>query len=250
MATTWEFPPEEVQLQRSQVHIWRVWLDAPSHQIETLKFNLSEAEIRRAEKFHFLKDRNRFLAAHNYTRQILGRYLDLAPEQILYTYNDHGKPDIDHKHAPGPLHFNLSHSDSVCLLAVSNEMQLGVDVERVKHKENIEEIAQRFFSPGEVEQLFAQPESHRDEAFFRCWTRKEAYIKAHGGGMSIPLDQFEVTFISGVPPKINHIGGNVREAARWTLYHLNPREGFIGALAVEGQPIDLKFFQWPGWPES
>jgi len=250
MATTWKSPPEELQLNRGEVHIWRLWLDILPREVESLQAALSKSETERAEKFHFQKDRNRFVAAHSYTRWILGRYLKLPPEQILITFNEYGKPELDHINHLGAFKFNLSHSDSVGLFAVTNEMRLGVDVERIMYKDNIEEIAQRFFSAEEVEQLLAQPASQRGEAFFRCWTRKEAYIKAIGGGMSIPLNQFEVTFVSGVPPQIIQIGGDRSEAARWALHHIHPGEEYVGALAVEGQAIELKCFQSSGWPES
>lgn len=248
MVPSWDLPPVNLKLHLGEVHLWRAWLDVPSHGIETMQVTISKAETERAEKFHFRGDRNRFIAAHSYLRQILARYLDMEPDEIRYTYNEHGKPELD----PGfhQLRFNLSHSKSVGLIAVTMKSRIGVDVELIKDNEDITQIAQRFFSPGEIEQLLNQPDSQRDEAFFRCWTRKEAYLKALGVGMLIPLNQFEVDFVPGVPPRIKHTGGNEGEAARWSLYHIDPQEKYIGALAVEGKPADLRFLQMTGWPGS
>jgi 4'-phosphopantetheinyl transferase len=248
MAPTWILPPPMLQLHLDEVHVWRAWLDLPPLEIVSIKVTVSNTEMERAEKFHFQNDRNRFIAAHSYLRQVLARYLDLEPDEICYTYNEHGKPELD----PGfdQLRFNLSHSKSVGLIAVTMKSRIGVDVELIKHNKDIKQIAQRFFSPGEIEQLLNQPDSQHDEAFFRCWTRKEAYLKALGVGMLIPLNQFEVDFAPGVPPRIKHTVGKESEAARWSLYHINPKEKYIGALAVEGKSAEIRFFQMTGWPGS
>lgn len=248
MPQIWELPPDILQLHHGEVHTWRVWLDLSSHEIDTMQVTISEPEMDRAEKFHFLKDRNRFIAAHSYLRQILAKYLELEPEEIRYTYNEHGKPEFDSDFSQ--MRFNLSHSEFIGLIAVSKMSRIGIDIERIKQQVNIEEIAKRFFSSGETKKILSLSESERNEAFFRCWTQKEAYIKALGVGMLMSLNQFEVSFEPGIPPKIKHIDGDEGEAARWNMYHINPNEGFIGALVVEGKPTDVKLFQMSEWPGS
>lgn len=250
MTTHWDFPPEINRLGLGEVHIWRIWLDVAQDEVESLQVSVSKNEMERSKKFHFRKDRERYIVAHSSLRHILSRYLDLPPDQIHFTYNEQGKPELDPAYDYNAMRFNLSHSDSVGLVAISRGSRLGVDVERIRLQAHIEEIAHRFFSPGEVRQLMSQPESQREEAFFRCWTRKEAYLKALGVGMLLPLDHFEVALEPGVPPKIIHIGGDEGEAERWNLYHIDPMEGYIGALVVEGNPVKLKFLQSQVWPDS
>ena len=240
----WELPPEKFSIGNDHVHVWRMWLELADHRTDELQSKLSADEKRRAARFRSNADRTRYIAAHYYTREILGNYLDLRPEQISFAYNQYGKPELEEIETASGLRFNLSHSDDIAVLAVARGFNVGVDIERVKPNAATEDIARRFFSSGEVELLLNQPENERDEAFFRCWTRKEAYIKARGKGMSIPLDQFEVSFLPGDPPKIIRIEDDPQAAARWSLFNLEPGDGYTGALAVEGHPDQLKLFRW------
>ena len=242
--SSWELPPENISIGNGHVHVWRMWLELADYMTDEMQSKLSTEEKHRAGRFRGREDRIRFIAAHHFTREILSNYLDKRPEKINIAYNQYGKPELEEYDDASGLRFNLSHSDDIAVLAVGRWFNVGVDIERVKHNAAIEDIARRFFSSGEVELFLSQPENIRDEAFFRCWTRKEAYIKARGKGMSIPLDQFEVSFLPGEPPKMISIMGDSEAAARWSLFHLVPGDGYIGALAVEGHPDQLTLFQW------
>jgi 4'-phosphopantetheinyl transferase len=244
----WQLPPEELSIDADQIHIWRLWLDLPDQQLEYLRRILSEDQIQRGRRFRFLRDKKRFIAAQGLIREILSRYLALAPERIRFVYNKYGKPDLEERSKSEGWHFNLSHSEDVALLGISGGFRVGVDIERIKPDRATEDIARRFFSPNELDTLITHPEDQRIAAFYRCWTRKEAYIKAHGEGLSIPLDQFEVSISLGEPPHLINIQGNVDEASRWSLHHLEPMEGYVAALAVEGHPKELNYYQWWGWP--
>ena len=240
----WELQPENFSIGNDHVHVWRMWLELADHRTDELQSNLSADEKQRAARFRSNADRTRYIAAHCFTREILGNYLDQRPEQIRFAYNQYGKPELEEIDNASGLRFNLSHSDDIAVLAVARGFNVGIDIERVKPNAATEDIARRFFSSGEVELLLNQPENERDEAFFRCWTRKEAYIKARGRGMSIPLDDFEVSFLPGDPPKIIRMEDDPQAAARWSLFNLEPGDGYTGALAVEGHPDQLKLFRW------
>lgn len=244
----WQLPPEELSIDADQIHIWRFWLDLPDEQLEDLRQILSEDQFRRARGFRFLRDQNRFVATHGRIREILSGYLALAPERIRFVYNKHGKPELENRSETERLRFNLSHSEDVALLGISGGFRVGVDIERTKPDRSTEGIARRFFTPNELDVLNTLPEDQRVAAFYRCWTRKEAYIKAQGEGLSIPLNQFEVSISLEEPPQIVNIRGNVNEATRWSLHHLEPMEGYVAALAVEGHPKKLTYYQWWGWP--
>src|SRR5262249_23128168 len=147
---------------------------------------LSPEERERADRFHFARDRDRFVIAHAVLRQILALYLQSQPELIQFVQQKHGKPELAPESNPLGLTFNLSHSGEVALVAVAAHMQLGVDVELMRSDFGGEEIAERFFSRPEVEKLRLLAAHQRTRAFFQCWTRKEAYLKARGEGLSIP----------------------------------------------------------------
>jgi 4'-phosphopantetheinyl transferase len=239
---TWESPPENISLAKHHVHVWRMWLRPTDSLIGEMYSLLSVEEKQRSDRFKIREDRTRYIAAHYHTRKILSKYLALSPEKIKFAYSQFGKPVLaGEKNAPG-LRFNLSHSVDIALLAVTNGFNLGIDLELVKQEKATEDIARRFFSIGEVESLLDQPKKDRQEAFFRCWTRKEAYIKARGEGMSIPLGEFEVSFLPGDPPRILWVKDDPHGVENWTIFHLAPETGYVGALAVEGHPEKLNLF--------
>ncbi len=243
-SSSWESPPEIVSIGYQHVHVWRMRLGSSDYQAGEMQSKLSTEEKHRAAKFQSSDDRTRYITAHYYTREILSKYLGQPPEKIRFAYNQYSKPELEEDtNAPG-LRFNLSHSAEIALLAVANGFNVGVDIELVKHDKATEDIARRFYSSREVELLLNQPGNIRDEAFFRIWTRKEAYIKVRGEGMAIPLDQIEVSFLPGDQPKITGIMDDPLVAARWSLFHLEPEEGYTGALAVEGHPDQLELFRW------
>jgi 4'-phosphopantetheinyl transferase len=177
-------------------------------------------------------------------RIILGHYVEAPPEGLRFCYNPYGKPALDPTQDRGSLRFNLSHSGGRALYAVARGREVGVDVETIRTEFAGLAIAERFFAPAEVAVLRDLAPEHRTRAFFSCWTRKEAFIKARGKGLSIPLDTFEVSLAPGAPAALLATHDDRDEAARWTLFDLDPGPGFAGALAVEGDRCRHRFGTW------
>ena len=219
------------------IHLWSIPLDVPDRYVDTLMKTLSPEERQRAERFHFARHRRRFTTARFFLRRLLAAYTGLTAEGLRFSYGPQGKPAL----IDANLHFNLSHSGELAMLALNPSQPLGVDIERLRPVTDALKIARRFFSDSEQEALLQTAESQRNEAFMRCWTRKEAYIKAVGGGLSIPLDSFDVTLDQ--PPRFLSLQNSRDEALLWSLYHLDPAPGYIGALAVPGQDWRLAGYQ-------
>jgi 4'-phosphopantetheinyl transferase len=171
-------------------------------------------------------------------RTILGRYLDRHPNQLRFQYTSYGKPTLST--GAGILSFNLSHSHDLALYAVTQEREIGVDVEFIRENINLLGIAKRFFSAREYSQLQALPQSCQLQTFFDCWTRKEAFIKAKGDGFSLPLDQFDVSITPGRPAALLRTKWDPNEAALWSLEALKSAPGYTAALAVEGKHLHLQ----------
>lgn len=237
---------ETLVLESDEVHVWRSYLDLAASQIQALYQTLSADERSRAERFYFQQDQHRFIAARGILRAILGRYLRVESNQLRFGYGLYGKPALTGECGGEDLRFNLSHSDGLALYAVTRGREVGVDLERIRADFVDEQVAKRFFSPEEVSALQALPAHLQKEAFFNCWTRKEAYIKARGEGLSFPLDKFEVSLSPGAPAALVSTLSDPQEATRWSLHHLFPGPGYVGALAVEGQSWQLKCWQRPG----
>jgi 4'-phosphopantetheinyl transferase len=228
------------------VHVWRVVLDRPQSAVRRLARFLSPDEQRRAERFRLDLVRTRFVVCRGALRLILGRYTGRAPARLRLTYGKHGKPALDPSDNPPGLCFNVSHSGGLALFAVARGREVGVDVERLRALPRAERIAERFFSAPETTALKAVPAERRIEAFFTCWTRKEAYIKARGDGLAHPLNQFAVTLAPGEPARLRAAGdGDEREIAQWSLGGLLPAPGYVAALAVRGDGWRLTSRPWP-----
>jgi 4'-phosphopantetheinyl transferase len=231
----WNQPPAALQLAAGEVHVWRADLSELASRLAALGDLLSDDERARAGRFRFARDHDRFVVTRGLLRELLHRYLDVPPARLLFRYGSHGKPAL----APplgGGLRFNVSHSHDLALFAFCREHDLGVDVEHIRADIECDQLARHFFSPLEVAALLALPAGARVEAFFRCWTLKEAYLKAHGEGLSVPLDQFDVAFAPGTPPALLATRSDPADAARWTLATLDPGACYAAALAVE-RPI-------------
>jgi 4'-phosphopantetheinyl transferase len=242
---SWELPPSRPALPGDEVHVWRARLDAPPERVRRLLDLLAPDERVRAGRFHFRRDEDRFVVARGLLRTILGGYLNSGPERLRFEYGAQGKPALAPEHNPAGLRFNVSHSEGVALYAVTRGREVGVDVERVSARVECEEIAGRFFSPREVARLRALPEALREAAFFDCWTRKEAYIKARGEGLSLPLDGFDVSLAPGEPAALLANRLDPAEVSRWSLRELRPWPGFAAAVAVEGRGWRLKCWRLP-----
>jgi 4'-phosphopantetheinyl transferase len=230
-------PAGPFQVASDEVHSWCASLDVPPETSARFYATLSFDERNRSARFRFEHDRQRFIVAHGVLRDVLGRYLQAQPDRVGFVYNAFGKPDLGPEFGKR-LKFNLSHSADLVLIAVAADCNVGVDVEYVRTEPDCAEIARRFFSAAEVDQLTALPSHLYAEAFFSCWTKKEAYLKARGDGLAIPLNSFSVPLTTG--PASN----DIVSAKRWSFYTLQPAPGYIGALAVEGSGWRLSQWQW------
>jgi 4'-phosphopantetheinyl transferase len=241
--TMWVAPPEQLTLPDDEVHVWRASLTRTPFELQSLLSLLAPDEISRAQRFHFERDRASFIVARAALRTILAAYLKLNPAQLQFSYSAHGKPALNDVEASDGLRFNLSHSHALALYAVTNNREIGVDIEYIRADFANEEIAERFFSNTEIAILRALPADERTASFFNCWTRKEAYIKARGEGLSFPLDRFDVSLIPGEQPITLNVHETPFEAARWLLQSLTPEDGYAAAIAVEGDDWNLKCWQ-------
>lgn len=232
------------ELSAGDVHVWRARLIQPEPVLRQCRALLTEDELARAARFYFDKDRNQFIVSHGMLRQTLALYLGIAPRALRFRIEKNGKPELTGDGHDGSLNFNLSHSGELALLALARNQIVGVDVEFHRPDFAGEEIADRFFSAAEARKLRTLPEEQKVEAFFRCWTRKEAYVKARGEGLTIPLNSFDLTFAPGEPPALLRVAGHPEELQRWRLYNLTPGEGYSGALLVEGGEHRLHCREW------
>ena len=213
------------------VEVWRFHLDLAPAPLAELGGMLSLDERARAARFHFDRDRRRFTAARGSVRCVLGRYLGIPASALTFGYDSHGKPYLTGSHGID-LRFNVAHSGEVALLAVTDGVDVGVDVEVPRELPDRRQLAARFFAESETAAIEAVPEALRHQAFFTCWTRKEAYIKAIGLGLSAPLDSFEVSVVPGEPAALLRIHGSADAAGEWSLHDLSNLPDYAAAMAV------------------
>jgi 4'-phosphopantetheinyl transferase len=240
----WTPPPDSLKLESYHVDIWRLSLNLLVDSVKLIEPTLSADESARAARFHFEVDRNRFIVAHDVLRKILGLYLHRDPAELKFSLNQYGKPAL----VNSALEFNLSHSGDFALIAVTQGRKIGVDVERIRQGISSHVIAQQYFSKAEVAELQSLPIEQRGSAFFTCWTRKEAYIKAQGLGLSLPLESFDVSLTPGHPAILRATRPDEQEAARWMLRSLDVDQNYAGAVAVEGIDFDLRLFAYSDLP--
>ena len=240
----WSPAPKDLILADNEVHVWRAQLELSLSQVQELRGILTDDELDRANRFSFEIDRQRFIAARGTLRSILSRYITMHPSHLRFHYNQYGKPFLAPEFSAYLFNFNLSHSGSMALYAITWNMEIGVDVERVRSDFEYEAIAERFFSANEVAILRTIPTEKKLEAFYNCWTRKEAYIKAHGKGLSLPLDSFDVSFAPWQPPMLLITKDEPQERSLWTILDLKLRLGYVGALAVKGTGCKFGYWEW------
>lgn len=244
-APSWQRPGAEMPaLYADDVHVWRVDFGRESSRVDGAERTLSPDELARARRFRFPRDRERFVSARVLLRELLARYLHVEAGRLRFRYGELGKPALASDSGADAIRFNLSHSESLALFAVTRGREIGVDVERLRRDLPAERLARRFFSPREIDALLALPQHQRQQAFFACWTRKEAYVKARGDGLAFPLDQFDVALVPGEPVASLRTDGDPEESARWSLQQLDPGPDYVAALAVEGHQWRLRCWEW------
>jgi len=240
----WHPPAEALVLGSDEVHVWRAALEVPATQMQAYARLLASDERARAAKFRFERDRSHFVVARGILRSLLSRYLHNESHPLHFTYNQFGKPTLAGEADSQNLLFNVAHSHKLALYAVTRLGAIGIDLEYMRDDPEYERIAERFFSPNEVYLLHTVPQEKRLEAFFACWTRKEAYIKARGMGLSLDLKDFDVSLAPGEPITLLNSREEGLDITRWSLYDLSPGAGYKAALAVEGHPVRLMCWQW------
>jgi 4'-phosphopantetheinyl transferase len=243
-ATSWPYPPPSFSLSADEVHVWLVNLDQPFLRVHQLMELLSEPERRRARRYCFERHRRRFVVARAVLRTIISYYTGLDPSNVEFLHGPQGKPCLPDRLGAGNLRFNLAHSNEVALYAFARGREIGIDVEHMRPVLDMEQITRRFFSTREYEELRHLPPELKQEAFFNCWTRKEAYLKARGEGLAQPLDAVEVSSTPGQPPYLLRVQTDPEEVLRWSLKALNPAPGYVAALAVEGHAWSLKSWRF------
>ena len=228
-----------MDLGEQDLHIWPVPLTASDAAIAAFERMLSPEEAHRCQRFHFQQHRRSYTISHGVLRALLGRYLKTSPEKIDFRYERAGKPALA---IPATnLTFNMAHSGEFAVYAFARNCRVGIDVERVRPLADLETIATRFFSPEECSQVLELDTAERVLAFFRCWTRKEAYIKAVGDGLSMPLDRFQVSLAASAPAAV--VRPAEGQVGPWRMHHFEPHEEYIGAVAYDGAV--RRIYTWP-----
>jgi 4'-phosphopantetheinyl transferase len=239
----WSSTEENPVLGTSEIHVWRAFLSLDHASLRHLESTLAEDEKTRAARFIFERDRDHFVAARGILRDLLARYVSRAPGTIKFVYGPHGKPAVADSDAKVAVRFNLSHSHGIAVIAIGLGRELGVDVEMLRPDFAGEDIAKRYFSEREVDELVKLPAELRTEGFFRCWTRKEAYIKARGDGLHLPLDSFSVSLSPDRFPTLSSA-----DQTRWKIESFvpssKPKPGYAAAVVAEDKDWTSRYFEW------
>lgn len=235
----WEEAPASPILPEDQVQVWQAALPRTEEEAGSFLPLLSPDETERADRFLVYRARAAFAGARGTLRLLLGRYLGVPPRELRFCYSAQGKPALEDE----TLCFNLSHSQGLALYAFSRHLPMGIDVEHLRPEVASAAIARRFFAPLEVAALDLIEPGRRTEAFFTCWTRKEAYLKARGEGLGLGLHSFAVSL--GEPAALLHSDQGADECRRWRLCPLRPQPGYVGALCAPAGDWRLRCFVQP-----
>jgi 4'-phosphopantetheinyl transferase len=243
--TIWRRLPNDYRLSEGEVHVWRAALASPAKYLDALNAMLSPDERARADRFRAEADRTRHIVGRGLLRMLLGRFLECPPAALVVEYSEHGKPGLAAGDSRASLQFNVSHSGEWILVAIASGRRVGVDVERMRTNIAVDEIAKRFFSQNECRALATLPASARLDAFYSCWTRKEAYLKATGQGLSLPLDQFDVSCLPGEAARLVETRQDPSDVDRWSLQNLDLGRSHKAAVAAEGMHWQLRCWEAP-----
>jgi 4'-phosphopantetheinyl transferase len=237
LSQSFELSSLDLKIRDDEIHIWFSVLDQTETVLYEFLQTLSSDERMRAGRFHCYEDKKRYIARHGMLRMILGGYLGVKPSELRFYLGKNGKPAIAKTSGKGTIQFNLSHSNGVALFAFARNHEIGVDVEHIRDIPEMEQIVERFFSRKEKEAFRSLPLSQKREAFFNGWTRKEAFVKALGDGLSRPLYKFDVSLIPNESADLLRIESDSREASQWSIQNLNPAPNYKGAFAVKSHFI-------------
>ena len=238
----WPDGPNDPRLEAGTVDVWLSPLLPDPARREALARHLSAAEREREARFHFEADAHRYAIARGLLRELLARYVGEAPGRIELEETDHGRPYRLGGNHPD-LDFNLSHSKDLVVYAFARSVRVGIDVEWIHPLDDMDDLVAINFSARERETWSALPPSLRERGFFECWTRKEAFVKAIGEGLSHPLDAFDVSLHPDEPPALLRLEHAPKELCRWSLYALDPAVGYASSLAVEAASATLRCFR-------
>jgi len=236
-------PPAPIALAPDEVQVWRVSFSRAAEGSTAIEAALDGEERARAAAYRFPDDRRRCALGRGILRLLLGACCGVAPTAIRFRYGPYGKPAL--REPASEVSFNLAHSGDIGVIALTRRRDIGIDVERLRPQAATVEIAEHYFAAAETAALRALPPERRTEAFFACWTRKEAFIKARGLGLSLPLDSFTVSLMPGEPAALLAIAGDPAAAAAWRLADVPVPEGYAAALAVAGSGWTLSLRDWP-----
>jgi 4'-phosphopantetheinyl transferase len=225
------------------IHVWRASLTWDKVALRSFESILADDERARAQRFIFESDRDHFIAAHGFLRNVLAAYLHCPPKTTDFSYGPHGKPFVASRGSQPGICFNLSHSHGMALIAIGRKRQIGIDVELIRPEFAGEEIAKRYFSTKEVDELSKLPAELRAEGFFLCWTRKEAYVKARGDGLHVPLDSFSVSVSPDAPATLSSA-----DESRWHIESFVPslvsEPHYVASVVAEGKNWRPQYFEW------
>jgi len=237
LSAGWIIPDTFPDITTGQLHVWKT--RAGVHADDAI---LSADERLRLKRFRFAEQRQSFLSSHTLLRRLIGQYLNLHPAKIEFSYTAFNKPFLSPSQNDKQLEFNLSHSGEMILIGVTVGTAVGVDVEHTKPLPDLEQIAALNFSSGEQQDLLSLPEPQRVEAFYKCWTRKEALIKACGDGLTMSLDSFRVSLLPGGPARLIHS----MDQRTWTLIDIAMESGYAAAAALPIANVDAQYYDAVG----
>lgn len=236
----WEEADESAYQLDHSVHIWKIFFSDYSNEEAFYSKILSHAELARSSRFHFQIDSIRYKVSRVVAKVLLSKVLSIKPSNIELQLNDYGKPKLIAK--SNNIFFNVSHSANLGLIAITDIGPIGIDVERYRKKMLAEKFARRFFSESEVKEYLDLPHGQKEEGFFNCWTRKEAFIKALGLGLAMPLKDFDVTLTPGEVSQLIEVRNRKEQAAGWLLKNIPLKEDYAAAFSINANNVQEKYW--------
>ena len=229
-----------MKIDKNTIHLW-ILPTVSTHECEGLLATLSKKEENAYRAFLLEKHKQQYLTSHFLMRGILARYLSVKPQDVEFEYNDYGKPSVRGDKKLNCLEFNLSHTEGLSILGVTQNHSLGIDLEKIDlWREGLDQMVESYFAGDEIDVYNTLPASEKAPYFYRLWTIKEAFMKAQGKGLSLGLDKISITFDSDNSPKISFNGNSLDS---WTIRSFSPQPGYIGAIASPGRIHSIEVFE-------